>query len=375
MSGTVWILGAGFSKSLGGPLLPDLLSTASMARISAAYPKTDSRFTKLRGEAVNEVMHLYCIGGPEGQAVGRRWEDAEEFLDALDTAARSEIGSQARVYLNSITGAKGVDPNELAIAARRLVAAECSLFVEKATVRTEVWNPYQRWAELLGPSDTVITFNYDLVVERAMDIAGQLSGLQVVLPDAELDENRVALLKLHGSVDWQRIGKVYTRQDPTWAMISPDEQFVIATPGPRKLTESLNLGWLWQKAKTRLKTATAIVFVGYRFPPSDSYSRRELLSALAMHNESKTLSIHTVLGQNTGDPATLRLVGLLRHAGATWDKRRHAREPKGEGLAALQAAMDAHKQQKALSIHPLFAEDFLDLFHPEDLAMLDGRDF
>ena len=39
MSNVVWIVGAGLSQSLGGPLLDDLLSVARGERVTACFPK------------------------------------------------------------------------------------------------------------------------------------------------------------------------------------------------------------------------------------------------------------------------------------------------------------------------------------------------
>ena len=42
----------------------------------------------------------------------------------------------------------------------------CSVFLQHAETSGEKWGPYIRWASKLRPSDTIITFNYDLVLEK-----------------------------------------------------------------------------------------------------------------------------------------------------------------------------------------------------------------
>src|SRR5438128_8731818 len=86
----VWILGAGFSRSLGGPLMTDLLSLAAWRLILATYrsviPKDDA-------DLVFWLFH-FGNGFPEGSPDPRidisgeaRWRDAEHFLEILDNAS------------------------------------------------------------------------------------------------------------------------------------------------------------------------------------------------------------------------------------------------------------------------------------------------
>jgi hypothetical protein len=53
--------------------------------------------------------------------------------------------------------------------ARRLVAAECAAFLQHVDPTREQWRPYRRWAASLTPNDTVVTFNYDRVLEMLHD--------------------------------------------------------------------------------------------------------------------------------------------------------------------------------------------------------------
>jgi hypothetical protein len=63
MSGVVWVLGAGFSKALGGPLLPALLSKQSQSRLLAAYPDLE-QFHNSRGTAIVRGLLLDKMVGP-----------------------------------------------------------------------------------------------------------------------------------------------------------------------------------------------------------------------------------------------------------------------------------------------------------------------
>jgi hypothetical protein len=72
---------------------------------------------------------------------------------------------------------------------------------------------YEDFAKKLKPGDTVLTFNYDLLLERALDKIGTPYRLfpdrfKEVFPDGggttDMDRelNEVLILKLHGSLDW-----------------------------------------------------------------------------------------------------------------------------------------------------------------------------
>src|SRR5712692_4989054 len=104
----VWILGAGFSRSLGGPLFGTLFGPWSMANLEAHFPPAE--FKQLYAVAAGvhvpavEIAHwLYNYGRrfvlgrnteqgnmPNAwmQATGQElWQDAEEYLQILDGAA------------------------------------------------------------------------------------------------------------------------------------------------------------------------------------------------------------------------------------------------------------------------------------------------
>src|SRR3990170_4907078 len=89
MPNIVWILGAGFSKSLGGPLLPSLLSERSEERIQAAYEHTPTWLNERAFSIIRQMLRDY---GWEQKSRSPAWVDAEEFLEQLDTAASTQSG-------------------------------------------------------------------------------------------------------------------------------------------------------------------------------------------------------------------------------------------------------------------------------------------
>ena len=100
------------------------------------------------------------------------WEHAEEFLDYLDTAALNEEVPTAwvlrKIVLERLSEAKANDVrmSDPRAAARRVVAAQCTTFAVNGEPESERWRPFVAWAKALGPGDTIVTFNYDPVLER-----------------------------------------------------------------------------------------------------------------------------------------------------------------------------------------------------------------
>jgi hypothetical protein len=149
----VWILGAGFSKALGGPLLKDLLRFYPRPTVQELHidllqhvlrGSTEEPRTRARIDEMFQVRKAFNETGEH-----RQWSDAEEFLDFLETAAeewRNEVSSRrtglsyVRPILDAIRTSAGFDDvQSLASAARRAIAADCSLFLRNAEPDSERW--------------------------------------------------------------------------------------------------------------------------------------------------------------------------------------------------------------------------------------------
>lgn len=352
MNEIVWILGAGFSKPLGGPLLRDLLTTSGRHNVRAAFPALANTIDGPRKD-VHRVYDRFKYTD-EHHPGERLWRDAEEFLDYLDTAA---LGGPARDRLLQFAELKDYKPDPvkaLADGARSMVAAECAAFLVGADPGTERWRSHVHWFESLGPNDTIITFNYDLVLERLDRVAP--GRIEVALPGRRLSGRCARVLKLHGSIDWKRTprapGKVEfdtAQEGDSFPLVANPDELAVATPGPSKSTRSGELEPLWTAAETAIKQATAVVFVGYRFPPTDAIARLRLLRALAA-NDRTYLAVHTVLGPRLGEDDTVRMRHLLHSA-----MQQAARVP------ANPKQIDHNGRSRCFTVvqHPLWAQDFL----------------
>ena len=93
---------------------------------------------------------------------------------------------------------------------------------------------YLRFAEKLRPRDAVVTFNYDRVLELALDYVGLPYrrfpnrylevGPNSRIVDSQSESNEVTLLKMHGSIDWISIESF--REQREWYQAAWDEDTV-----------------------------------------------------------------------------------------------------------------------------------------------------
>ena len=325
---TVWLLGAGFSQALGGPLLADLFRPREWREDELVFPTKE--FPSLSWDLC--FSRLFCeVGRKEGI-----WQDAEDFLATVDSAHRngSDVWKERFRLMFERMSSNGSIPfgtfnakdfayaqsrfvtNPVAI--RRALAAECSAFLWELDEQDERWHSYREWVKTLTPgSDTVISFNYDRVLEELAE--KHASNLKVLLPSECPGEatprpsNVVPVLKLHGSVDWQQNeSKQIVRGNLKDMLASELTAPFMAAPGRSKQDAVVELGPLWGEAQRALKDADALEILGYGFPATDTKARAEIQLAFANQEvRRRRRRIDVVLGPNTNRPEAQRVIALL----------------------------------------------------------------
>lgn len=161
---------------------------------------------------------------------------------------------------------------------------------------------------------TILTFNYDILLERALAEVVGARGFGDLYPialeqrqpvDAALNPSggpslreSPTLYKLHGSVNWLHGGerapsteRFVLREDHIPPYLYADLAPFVVPPASSKshYYDRAPLRVQWKRAADALREATALDVIGYSFPPSDSGTR-------------------TFLGTNTCDSVPVTLV-------------------------------------------------------------------
>jgi hypothetical protein len=167
---------------------------------------------------------------------------------------------------------------------------------------------HQQFLQVLHETDTVISFNYDLVPERALKPIAEermvpfgrwLYGLSANTRGLDLP----VMLKLHGSSNWKltkgRTSEVIEVRTKTWEQLDETPgyrghlgegtAFPIFLPFWDKRIERRPWLHLWKTAYERLANVEAVIVWGYSLPPTDIKAQH--FFSLALGNRPVTLCV------------------------------------------------------------------------------------
>jgi hypothetical protein len=184
------ILGAGFSYPAGLPLLADLTKEVRQEAIA-----TLGKENPLEDELHDYIQFRSLADGISIHPEEINLEDILSFLDVEHYLALRGKDTWSR------TGNEGQE------VVKRIIGKVIHRHTPPAS---NVPDLYQRFASRLDCSDIIISFNYDILLERAMEAVGKPYRLfpqrysEIHDTHAVIDDSKeeVVLLKLHGSVDW-----------------------------------------------------------------------------------------------------------------------------------------------------------------------------
>src|SRR3989442_2238655 len=272
---TALILGAGFSRPAGGPLLRDLLSDQVLA-ISDA----DS-------SSLAALSELAASPGSPRESKTKTLEDV--FADLWREA---RTGGKIRL------GEDTYSAEELLIELNIHLASVCGgVHVRRFT---NLWSLYAAFLQDLfenSRSLTLITFNYDLLAEQILDdlrLRYDYGPRGMIEFDDSKRRRRLrrsgselSLLKLHGSANWgvcrgcpeagrytdrvmafERPYVPIRRKSCPWFGRKFLESAIIP-PILGKAGEARHIGPIWGLARSALGRAREGVVVGYSLPSSD----------------------------------------------------------------------------------------------------------
>lgn len=186
----IFVLGAGFSRPAGLPLAVELFS-----EVRNQIEQRHGRDTKFQRDLDNYIEYRNIC---DGTVLHQDAIDLEEFMSFLD--------------IEHFLALRGSDTwsqegNESQLMIRKAIGDVVHNRTPPADRLPEF---YYRFAEGLSTRDTVLTFNYDILLERALEHVGKpyrlfphrFESIGNTMNTVDSDVDEVTLLKLHGSVDW-----------------------------------------------------------------------------------------------------------------------------------------------------------------------------
>jgi hypothetical protein len=186
------ILGAGFSRAAGLPLATDLWN--EIRETAASFSPT------LRAYKFNEDLERYIEfrKDTDSKVLTPETVDFEDFMRFLDV--QHYLGLRGSETWSE-------DGNEGTIVTKFLIG---SILARHVNALGSVPDLYLEFAQRLDPHDTVITFNYDTLLERALDAIGKpyrmfptrLQNVGEFGGTVDNGRDEVVILKVHGSIDW-----------------------------------------------------------------------------------------------------------------------------------------------------------------------------
>ncbi len=165
---------------------------------------------------------------------------------------------------------------------------------------------YRQFTVGLRAHDTVLTFNYDTVLEDALLTDGVGPDYGFAEPVWKQTERAVPVLKLHGSVNFIYHGEDNIEiVDHELLDATTDRYFkngvpLLVPPTWNKGPLGGVIGQTWTLAGQALRSASKIAFIGYSLPDIDLSFRYLLANSLAVNKN--LLSIHV----QDSSPATMK---------------------------------------------------------------------
>jgi hypothetical protein len=188
---------------------------------------------------------------------------------------------------------------------------------------------HEAMADALNAEDTVISFNYDCLMDAALRDKGMRSwsaesGYHVPVTDGADSWNGkgmrgrwakhpIKLLKLHGSLNWDRstAGSLMLRPDPYLAAARCADE-VVPPVWNKTIGGDAVFSEVWKEARRILPTGQIMVVAGYSVPPTDLLSQALIRISASERTKSQKLT-HLVVA-NPSQEARAKLIGLVRPA-------------------------------------------------------------
>lgn len=318
----VFILGAGFSADAGAPLIHGFLD-----RAREFFDDPETRLDEQERKQFAEVFRFKREVARAREKFRIDLDNIEQLFGLVEMSHRlGSVSSETRdatVYLIAKTLQLALTNNpfrpQVQMSLKTGYAAQANSFINHVrrspsggdNFETDIYThfalllagKYDNQKKIAVRSSTVITFNYDLVLDDALTQIGVKPGYELV--DAQYDEagsssDVVPVLKLHGSTNWAICGgcsqihvlgeKATTAPDvfrskPCWKCKKTGLRLLLVPPSWDKSEYSRIMQPVWKKAVEALQNANRICVIGYSMPEADAFFKFLLTLGLAENDQ------------------------------------------------------------------------------------------
>jgi SIR2-like domain len=262
----VYILGAGFSYDAGLPLINNFLQKMASTRDTLEQNGSTTDVQVI--EKVFEFRHR-AKGVCEETTLNP--ENIEDLFSLASASVDDEINKYVRKSI-ALTLNESSKENPL----NKIIFVINKNGVNSETIQMS--NYYDYYSQVIHgkylnnceQKNTVITFNYDTLLEEALKRSKLEFTYGFEVGDMEYvncnnTENCLQILKLHGSLNWSDKNKIYENYD---LLSKSDEDVLIIPPTWNKVFNEIFLK-VWKNAVNALTDATRIIIIGFSVPPTD----------------------------------------------------------------------------------------------------------
>lgn len=292
----VIVLGAGATR--GAEFAVSQNRALCLPPLNADFFTQLQRITAVRHQSaidgvIKDVLDVY---GPDFDLTLEQYFTQLEAMRALVDGGSTAGVSFTATRLDSMR-------QRLLVALSAVLEESADVAKAQSPARKRPCGYHAALVDALKPKDTIISFNYDCVIDHALRTSGKgkwsarygygfpnparVEGtVPWDAPDAPTQQNKsVNLLKLHGSINWfpfpgDGAGAIRLRERPYKQ--KGDKLYEIVPPeyvksfGGRAVYADL-----WSRAQLALRRAKRIVFIGFSFTPTDLHVEALFRVALA----------------------------------------------------------------------------------------------
>lgn len=280
---TAFILGAGASRHANAPIMTDFLQKA--LGLINDLEATDKELAR----AFHRVFTYQAKNDGIEHLLGVNFTNIEDLFSILDLEATvsSSLRSLRRdlidLIIHTIERCRVQEqPHDFLMPAQPNATATVRLTPMEALAVLAA-NRYCDRPPNIAPANSIVTLNYDTILEEAVQQTPPLSidyGIAELSPPPARDARaRLQLFKLHGSINWRACTECEGIQCvPTNTQVAScnkcgkDTETLIVPPSWNK-GRTGRLQRVWELAFGELRIAQQWVFIGTSLPTTDAYLR------------------------------------------------------------------------------------------------------